>query len=65
MHTDRPAYSRPGDDASPVCATHAVAKSRTEIIKRWTKLIHINPSVRGPTNRNRCWWLVQITAMNR
>ena len=31
-------------------AIHAVAKGRSDTMKRWTKLIHINPSVGGPTN---------------
>jgi hypothetical protein len=41
------------DDASRVRAIHAVANGRRDTMKRWTKLIHINPSVGVPTNRIR------------
>jgi hypothetical protein len=49
----RPAYNATDDEASRVRATQAVAKGRSDTRKRWAKLIQINFSVGGPTNRIR------------
>ena len=50
---EQPCVKNYRGDPNRVRATQAVANGKSDTLKRWTKFIHINPSVGVPTNRIR------------